>query len=78
MSLADALKKHAVTVKGPSCRICAVLSTLDKADAVVLNEALADPTYTHAGIMRALRTEGHQVSDSAVARHRKGECLGTR
>lgn len=76
MSLADALREHAVTIKGPSCTVCALLKTLDKTDAKILNEALFDPSYTHTGIARALRAEGHNVSSSSLSRHRKGECAG--
>ena len=78
MSLADALKEHAPTVKGPTCTVCKLMANLDPADRKVLAEALADPSYTHAGISRALKAEGHHISSETVSRHRKGDCLGTR
>lgn len=76
MSLADALAQHARTLKGPRCTVCQLLKTLDAVDAKILREALADPSFTHNGIARALRAEGHQVGAGTLSRHRKGECLG--
>lgn len=76
MSLADALKEHAVTVKGPRCTVCSLLDDLEPTDAKILSEALADHAYTHNGISRALRAEGHNITASTLSRHRKGECAG--
>lgn len=76
MSLADALKTHAPTRKGPMCTVCSLLGQLDKGDRKALDGALADISYTHNGISRALRAEGHNVASQAVSRHRKGECAG--
>ena len=78
MSLADALKEHAPTVKGPTCTVCKLMDNLDPADVATLKEALASPLYTHAGISRALKAEGHLIGAETVSRHRKGDCLGTR
>lgn len=76
MSLADALEQNHVTRKGPCCTLCSLLESLDKADARVLANALSDASYTHNGISRALRAEGHNILPATVSRHRKGECAG--
>ena len=73
MSLASALAASQVT-PGPRCTVCTVFDKLSKDDAEALREALADATFTGAGISRALKSEGHNISGSSVMRHRKGEC----
>lgn len=76
MTLAAALEQHKPTRKGPRCTMCDLMDTLDKRDIAALTAALADETFTHAAISRALRAEGHKVSAITVGRHRKGECSG--
>ena len=76
MTLAAALEQHKPTRKGPRCTMCDLMDILDKRDSTALAAALADETFTHAAISRALRAEGHKVSAITVGRHRKGECSG--
>ena len=75
MSLADALKKEKITRKGPGCGICALIKTMNPADAKALIAALDDPTFTAASIHRALKAEGHTASASIVLRHRNKNCV---
>lgn len=76
MTLAAALQhqREQGIRKGPDCRVCVIVRLLDKDDAVALNEAMADPKMTTSAITRALKAEGHEVSQTSVGRHRKGEC----
>lgn len=76
MTLADALQhqREQGVRKGPDCRVCVAMRSMTKADLAALTEALADESLTTAAIARALRAEGHDVSPSIAARHRRGEC----
>lgn len=74
MSLADALAREAVTVKGPRCMMCQLMDELEDGERETLTSALTDARFTSAAIFRALRAEGHAISVNAVARHRKGDC----
>ncbi|CAB5216972.1 hypothetical protein UFOVP199_21 [uncultured Caudovirales phage] len=74
MSLAAALAANKSSLKGPRCTICTLMDTLTKDDAAALRTAMADVTFTGAGISRALKAEGHTISGASVMRHRKGEC----
>ena len=76
MTLADALTAHKVAYKGPKCSMCRLVGDLPKADRDALLSALADPTFTHAAIARALHAEGFKIAALTVGRHRKGECQG--
>ena len=76
MSLSDALTAHRKTLKGPVCTVCTLIAGLSADDATALQEALDDVSFTSAGITRALRAEGHDVSAHTLLRHRKKECRG--
>lgn len=76
MSLSASLAAHKRTTKGPVCTICTLVAGLSPEDATALQEALDDPGFTGAAIVRALRAEGHEVSPHALLRHRKRECRG--
>lgn len=76
MTLAAALEQAKPTRKGPRCTMCDLVDRLDKRDRDALLAALADESFTHAAISRALRAEGHPIASLTVARHRKGECAG--
>ena len=76
MTLAAALEQAKPTRKGPRCTMCDLVDRLDKRDRDALLAALADESFTHAAISRALRAEGYRRSPLTVARHRKGECAG--
>lgn len=55
------------------CKVCHLLTTLDRADAESLEQALSDTeNYGHMQIVRALATIGHnEIKDHSVARHRR-------
>lgn len=75
MSLADNLERHKKTIKGPKCSVCSLIKALPAKDQKVIEAAMADWTFTSAAIARALRDEGHSVSQQTLSRHRKNECL---
>lgn len=76
MSLKDSLQheKARGTRKGPDCRLCVAMRSMDAKDLQALTEALDDQAMSGAAIGRALRAEGHDISPVIVLRHRKGEC----
>lgn len=75
MSLKDALAANKTVHKGPKCTLCLLIKRMDKKDADVLLEALADDTFTHAAISRALQSEGHHITANTVQRHRTKGCV---
>ena len=76
MSLSDALQYERIArqQKGPRCTMCLLLESLPDADRDALQVALDDESFTHAGIARALRSEGHVFLAITVSRHRRQEC----
>lgn len=74
MTLQAALEANRVTVKGPTCSMCALFTVLKADDAKALQAALDDPSFTSRGISRALKAEGHSIADGTVNRHRKADC----
>lgn len=78
MNLTDALQheREAGTRKGPGCSLCRLITELPEEDSAALVTALAEETFTHAGISRALRESGHPIGGMTVGRHRNGECRG--
>lgn len=77
MGLAESLEANKQSLRrGPKCTICIMVMHLDKKDRQVLESAMADDTFTSMMIIRALEAEGHKISRSAFARHRRQECAG--
>ena len=76
MSLSAALAANKKTVKGPICTVCTLVAGLSADDVTALQEALDDPAFTGAAIVRALKAEGHDISPHTLIRHRKRECRG--
>ena len=74
MGLADKLQATKETPKGPICTLCTVLTVLAADDRKALEAALVDLSFTGAGISRALKAEGHNISDMTVNRHRRADC----
>lgn len=76
MTLAAALQhqREQGIRKGPDCRVCVIVRMLSGPDQQALADAMADPRLTTSAITRALKSEGHEVSQTSVGRHRKGEC----
>lgn len=64
--------------RGPSCSVYVLLSSLETSNASLRDQvqrALDDPsTYQSTSISRELKKRGHDISDFAVSRHRRGSC----
>lgn len=73
MSLADSLAAHRV-VKGPSCSIAILLTTLPDDDAATLRRALGDVHIPSTVIAKALTDIGQRIQSKTVQRHRRGDC----
>lgn len=70
MSLLSDVQGEAV--KHKPCKVLGIaLADSDRAD---LDLALADPSITHAAIVRALRARGCAISEQTIRRHRRREC----
>jgi hypothetical protein len=76
MALSEALKQEQDKANSPlnRCPINRLYGTLSESDIETLNTALQDIGFQHAAISRALNAEGHDVSQEAVSRHRRGIC----
>lgn len=58
-----------------SCRVGAILGSLDETDKVVLTDALADQArWSSHALMVALKQRGIQVSIHPIINHRRGIC----
>lgn len=77
MNLAKRLAEVVESTHGPRCTMCQILLELSPQDAETLRQALATRSFTANQIAEALTAEGHKVQGATVARHRRGECLGT-
>ena len=78
MGLADSLNaERERSIKGPACKVCALLGALPKDEADALRAALADFGFTGESISRALAAEGHQIQGQTIQRHRRGGCRGS-
>ena len=75
MGLKDALEANKSVAKGPRCSLCILIKRMDPKESQVLLEALADDTFTHAAIARALQAEGHHITANTVQRHRTRGCV---
>lgn len=60
--------------KGPLCTVARILSDMPEVDAVDLDTAFRDDKYSNKAIFMVLRARGFEVSQTTVARHRRGEC----
>lgn len=60
--------------RGPTCSFGRLLGLLTPQDAEVVRAALADDTITASTIAAVLRSNGHDIGDHTVARHRAGKC----
>lgn len=74
MSLAGRLNDQPPVMKGPRCLMGLLLEELPKSEAEALRKALADPKWRTTWIRDALTAEGHALSHTSVARHRRGAC----
>lgn len=78
MGLLDDLKNPNLYGHRPSvvCSTCLLLKELSKEEVKALEALLQNPKVSHASICRVLKANGIHLSDGAVARHRRGECVG--
>ncbi|MFZ9988417.1 MAG: hypothetical protein ACO3HV_11765 [Candidatus Nanopelagicales bacterium] len=60
------------------CPILALQEHLDQDDLADLDTAMADDAIRHVAISRALRSHGHDVSEKAIAAHRRDTCACAR
>ena len=74
MGLKDALEAERRQRPGFRCSVCKLLDDLPADDAEALREALRDPQVQGSQIARALQSEGHEVKQNTVTRHRRGDC----
>lgn len=85
MSLSDRLAKATEASKVSVCKIGVLLTTdiLTTKDrdqlAAILEVPMNDPKrVTNSMLGKVLREEGHDISNSSVDRHRRGDCSCTR
>lgn len=85
MSLSDKLSKVAQMAEASVCKV-GVLLTTDKLNekekqqlSTILNVPMDDPRRVpNSTLGKVLREEGHDISNSSVDRHRRGDCSCTR
>lgn len=63
--------------QGEKCHTCRLLSELPVEEAEALRQALENKKIKGSALARILKTNGHNVGDTSIARHRRGDCLGT-
>lgn len=76
MSLAKRIAEYEKPKIGGVCSTCTVINEANDEDKAALIAAMGDPRISNAGLSRILREEGFEIGDSALRRHRKGECKG--
>ena len=76
MGLADRFSAYEKPRMGARCTTCHLEMTLPKDDADALMKALADPSVSNSAISEILKSEGYQVGETSIRRHRKGMCKG--
>lgn len=75
MSLSDKLSNYQPPRIGAKCRTCELLKSLPEKERVAFQAALDDPRFSNAGLSKILKDEGHQIAETTLRRHRKGECV---
>ncbi|GAB3863434.1 hypothetical protein GCM10028801_31050 [Nocardioides maradonensis] len=72
----QAAKTAPSTKKGPRCTVCVALGALPKADAQVLRDWMADPSWTFPAIADEVADDPDTptLSVSAISRHARGQC----
>lgn len=62
--------------RGPGCTVCAMAHELPAEEAQAFTLLLANPKVTSASISRVLKKHGHQIGETTIGRHRRGQCRG--
>ena len=78
MALAAKFTQAKTARKGPPCTVGLLLSFMTGDDRAALEAALGDESIESRTIWRVLVEEGHEISDTPIARHRRGMCLCSR
>lgn len=76
MSLADRFASYEKPGPGAKCVTCHLEQTLPAGEAEALKAALADSSISNAAVSQILKSEGHNIGETSVRRHRKGICRG--
>ncbi len=74
MGLKDALETERQKRPGYRCSVCTLLTELPAEDAEALQDALRTPEVQGSQIARALQSEGYDIKQNTVTRHRRGDC----
>jgi hypothetical protein len=74
MSLAEDLKVLTPKIHPTQCSIGELFKHLSKEDVVLLKAVLANDQIRHSDICKTLRANGHSLTASTLARHRKQLC----
>lgn len=78
MALTNLVKTGATAAnKGPSCTVCAALSSLPDAEAAALRQLLADPAWRYTELADRLAEDPDTpllIPHGTLARHAKGRC----
>lgn len=62
--------------RGPGCTVCNLAAELPADEAQALASLLVNPKVTSASISRVLKKHGHQIGETTIGRHRRGQCRG--
>jgi hypothetical protein len=73
-ALAEALTEAAPARRGGTCHVALLLPQLDDEDRAAFLAALGNPSLSPKRLASLMRDHGHDVGDSSIGRHRKGEC----
>ena len=76
MSLSQRIADFEPPQMGLRCLTCQMADSLSEEDRAAFDKACADSRISHTALARILREEGYRIGDSALRRHRKGECRG--
>jgi hypothetical protein len=76
MSLSQRIADFKPPMMGLQCLTCQMVEALSEEDRAAFAKACADPRISNTALSKILREEGYQIGDSALRRHRKGECRG--
>ena len=76
MGLADRFASYEKPKPGGKCVTCSLVADLPKDESAALVAALADESISNAAVSQILKSEGYQIGETSVRRHRKGICRG--
>ena len=59
-----------------TCSVCDLLKTLSDKEKSALEARMGDKKITHTALVRVLKANNINISDSVMGRHRRGNCSG--